>query len=50
MIGAACDAADAFAGVAGARGGYLPKLTSVLVTATAVTAAALGAAALRDAD
>ena len=36
--------------VAGARGGYLPKLTSVLVTATAVTAAALGVAALRDAE
>ncbi|HEY6759066.1 MAG TPA: hypothetical protein VI318_06225 [Baekduia sp.] len=49
LAGAACDVADALAGVAGSRGGYLPKLTGVLVTATAVSAAALGAAALRDA-
>lgn len=47
--GLACDAADALAGVAGGRAGYLPKLTSALVSATAVSALALGAAALRDA-
>ena len=49
-IGAACDVADAIAGVAGARAGYLPKLTGFLVTATAVVAAGLGFAALRDAE
>jgi hypothetical protein len=49
-IGAACDVADAIAGVAGARAGYLPKLTGFLVTATAVVAAGLGVAALRDAS
>lgn len=48
MAGLACDLADAVAGVAGGRGGYLPKLTSVLVSATALSAAALGAAALRE--
>jgi hypothetical protein len=46
--GLACDAADAVAGVAGGRGGYLPPVTTVLVTGTAVAAAALGAAVLRD--
>jgi len=49
-IGAACDVADALAGVAGARGGYLPKVTSALVTVTALAAAGLGVAALRDAE
>jgi hypothetical protein len=44
--GLACDVADAAAGIAGGRGGYLPKLTSVLVSGTAVSAALLGAAAL----
>jgi len=48
LAGFACDLADALAGVAGGRGGYLPKLTSVLVTATALSAAALGGAALRE--
>jgi len=48
MAGLACDAADTLAGVAGGRGGYLPKLTSVLVTGTALSAALLGASALRD--
>src|ERR1700722_16249752 len=38
IAGLACDVADAFAGIAGGRGGYLPKLTSVLVTGTAVSA------------
>jgi hypothetical protein len=46
--GLACDLADAAAGCAGARGGYLPKLTSALVTGTALAAAALGAQALRE--
>lgn len=44
--GLACDVADAVAGLAGGRAGYLPKLTSALVTGTAVSAAVLGAAAL----
>lgn len=48
LAGLACDAADALAGIAGGRGGYLSKLTSVLVTGTAVSAAAMGALALRD--
>jgi hypothetical protein len=46
IAGVACDAADALAGVAGGRVGYLPKLTSVLVSGTALAALALGAAAL----
>jgi hypothetical protein len=47
-VGLACDVADAVAGYAGGRRGYLPKLASVLVTGTAVAAAALGASALRE--
>jgi hypothetical protein len=46
--GLACDVADALAGIAGGRSGYLPKLTTVLVTGTAIAAAALGASALRE--
>jgi hypothetical protein len=46
--GLACDAADALAGIAGGRGGYLPKLTSALVSGTALSALVLGAAALSD--
>jgi len=49
MAGLACDTADVLAGVAGGRGGYLPRFTSVLVSATALSAVGLGAAALRDA-
>jgi hypothetical protein len=49
VAGLACDVADALAGIAGGRGGYLPKLTSTLVTGTAIAAAAMGAAALREA-
>lgn len=45
-VGVACDAADAVAGIAGGRRGYLPKFASVLVTGTALAAAALGAVAL----
>jgi hypothetical protein len=48
LAGLACDLADAFAGLAGARGGYLSKLTSALVTGAALAAAALGGAALRE--
>jgi hypothetical protein len=48
VAGIACDAADALAGVAGGRGGYLPKATSALVTGIALSAAALGAAALNE--
>jgi len=46
--GLACDVADAVAGIAGGRRGYLPKFASVLVTGTALAAAALGASALRE--
>jgi hypothetical protein len=49
LAGLACDAADTLAGVAGGRGGYLPKLTSALVSGTALSAVAMGAVALRDA-
>ena len=38
------------AGIAGGRRGYLPKLTTVLVTGTALAAAALGGAALGDGE
>jgi hypothetical protein len=48
LAGLACDAADVLAGVAGGRGGYLPKLTSALVSGTALAAALMGAAALRE--
>jgi hypothetical protein len=46
--GLACDVADAFAGIAGGRAGYLSKLTSVLVTSTALSAVVLGTQALRE--
>ncbi|HEV2998827.1 MAG TPA: hypothetical protein VGX16_06935 [Solirubrobacteraceae bacterium] len=49
VAGLACDVADTLAGVAGGRGGYLSKVTSTLVSATALSAVGLGAAALRDA-
>jgi len=48
IAGLACDAADVLAGVAGGSSGYLPKLTSVLVSGTAVSAVVLGVAALSD--
>jgi hypothetical protein len=48
VAGLACDAADAAAGVAGGFGGYLPRLTSVLVTGTALSALVLGGFALRE--
>lgn len=46
LAGLGCDMADAAAGMAGARAGYLPKATTALVTGTAIAAAALGAVAL----
>jgi hypothetical protein len=49
MISAGCDAADALAGIAGYRGGYLSKTTTALVTMAALGGVVLGAAALRDA-
>ena len=49
LAGLACDVADALAGVAGGRSGYLPRVTSALVTGTALSAVAMGAAALREA-
>jgi hypothetical protein len=49
MAGVACDLADAAAGIAAGRGGYLPRHSSVMVSATALCAAALGARALLDA-
>jgi hypothetical protein len=48
VAGLACDVADALAGAAGGREGYLPKLSSALVSATAVAGAAMGIAALRE--
>jgi hypothetical protein len=48
IAGFACDLADVLAGIAGGRRGYLPKVTSALVSATALSAAALGGAALLD--
>ena len=49
LLGLACDGADALAGVAGGRAGYLPTVTSALVTGTALAALGLGALALREA-
>jgi hypothetical protein len=46
-IGVACDLADAVAGVVAGRNGELPKVATVMVTATALTAAALGLLALQ---
>jgi hypothetical protein len=45
-LGIACDAADAAAGVFAGRGGYLPKVPTVLVTGVALLAAGMGAAAV----
>jgi hypothetical protein len=47
QIGIACDLADAAAGLLAARREELPRLATVLVTATALAAAGLGAAALQ---
>jgi hypothetical protein len=48
LAGVACDIADTLAGIAGARRGYLPKLTSALVSGTALSGVVLGAAVLRE--
>jgi hypothetical protein len=45
-LGVMCDAADAAAGILAGRGGYLPKVPTVLVTGVALAAAGLGLAAL----
>ncbi len=47
--GIACDIADAAAGAAAWRAGYLPAPTSAMVTAIALAAAALGRRAMREA-
>src|SRR4051794_6869922 len=44
-----CDVADAAAGIAARRGGYLSPFSSFLVTAAALNGVALGLVALRDA-
>lgn len=46
LAGLACDGADTLAGFAGGRGGYLPKRTSVHVTAFALSGVAAAAAVL----
>ena len=50
QIGIACDVADAIAGVAGGRAGYLSKTSSALVTAAALSAIASGVMGLSEAD
>ena len=50
MLGMLCDAADAAAGVLAGRAGYLPKVATVLVTATAVAAAGMGLSALANSE
>jgi hypothetical protein len=47
VAGLGCDLADAAAGIAAWRGGYLSPFSSFLVTAAAVNAVVLGAIALR---
>lgn len=49
LIGVGCDAADALAGLAAGRAGYLPKATSAVVTATALSAIVMGVLAVREA-
>jgi hypothetical protein len=46
--GLACDVADALAGVAGWRGGYLSAPAAVMVTGAAVAFAAVGTGVLRE--
>jgi hypothetical protein len=47
MAGLGCDVADAAAGIAAWRAGYLSTLSSVLVTAAALNGVVLGVVALR---
>ena len=49
-LGVVCDAADAAAGVLAGRAGYLPKVATVLVTATAIAAAGMGLSALANSE
>lgn len=48
LAGLACDVADALAGIAGTRRGYLSKATGALVTGTALTAVLVSAGVLRE--
>lgn len=48
LAGLACDSADALAGIAAGRGGYLPKRTSISLTGFALSGVVLVAAALRE--
>jgi len=50
VAGLACDVADTFAAVAGARRGSLSRAQSVLLAAPAIGAVAMGAIALQGAD
>jgi hypothetical protein len=43
LAGLVCDSADALAGVAAGRGGYLPKRTSFYLTGFALSGVILGA-------
>jgi hypothetical protein len=47
VAGLGCDAADALAGIAAWRAGYLSAFTTVLVTAAALNGVVLGTIALR---
>jgi hypothetical protein len=47
MAGLGCDVADAAAGIAAWRGGYLSSLSGLLVTAAALNGVVLGVVALR---
>jgi hypothetical protein len=50
VAGLGCDVADAAAGIAAWRAGYLSTLSSVLVTAAALNGVVLGLVALRGGD
>jgi hypothetical protein len=48
LAGLACDSADALAGIAAGRAGYLPKRTSVHLTGFALSGVVLAAVAFRE--
>jgi len=48
LAGLVCDSADTLAGVAAGRGGYLPKRTSLYLTAFALSGVATAVAVLRE--
>lgn len=48
LAGLVCDSADTLAGVAAGRNGYLPKRTSVSLTAFALSGVAAAAAVMRE--